>query len=79
MIVFQDYMRRMLMMKCAQTLNDSKDMSVDVDDLISNHIYEVENLSDITDVGLLYQLTNWQLRLTKNIRKGRKEQRRGTR
>ena len=52
MIVFQDYMRRMLMMKCAQTLNDSKDMSVDVDDLISNHIYEVENLSDITDVGV---------------------------
>lgn len=52
MIVFQDYMRRMLMMKCAQTLNDSKDMSLDVDDLISNHIYEVENLSDITDVGV---------------------------
>ena len=52
MVVFQDYMRRMLIMKCAQTLNDSNDMSVDVDDLISNHIYEVENLSDVTDVGV---------------------------
>lgn len=51
MIVFQDYIRRTFVLKCAKSLNDSNDMSLDVDDLISDHIFQVENLSDITDVG----------------------------
>jgi len=52
MIVFQDYMRRTFVMKCAKSLSDSNDMSIDVDDLINNHIFEVENLSDVSDVGI---------------------------
>jgi replicative DNA helicase len=51
MIVFQDYMRRTFIKKCAKSLADSNDLSMDIDDLISNHIFEVENLSDISEVG----------------------------
>ena len=52
MIVFQDYIRRSFVLKCTKSLNDSNDMSLDVDDLISDHIFQVENLSDLTDVGV---------------------------
>ena len=51
MIVFQDYMRRMFVMKCSKSLSDSSDLSIDIDDLINDHIFEVENLSDVSDVG----------------------------
>lgn len=51
MIVFQDYMRRSFVKKCTKSLSDSNDLSIDVDDLINDHIFEVENLSDVSDVG----------------------------
>lgn len=52
MVVFQDYMRRKFMLNCAKSLTESNDMSVDVDDLINNHIFDIENLSDVSDVSL---------------------------
>lgn len=51
-IVYQDYLRRKFMLNCAKSLTESNDMSVDVADLIDRHIYEIENLSDVSDAGL---------------------------
>lgn len=51
-IVYQDYLRRKFILNCAKSLTESNDMSVDVSDLIDRHIYEIENLSDVSDVGL---------------------------
>jgi replicative DNA helicase len=51
-IVYQDYLRRKFMLNCAKSLTESNDMSIDVSDLIDNHIYEIENLSNISDTGI---------------------------
>lgn len=51
MIVYQDYIRRSFVLKCSKSLSDSNDLSIDVADLISDHVSQIEHLSDITDVG----------------------------
>lgn len=45
-IVYQDYLRRTLMVACAQTLADANDMSVDIADLIDKHTIAVEEISN---------------------------------
>lgn len=45
-IVYQDYLRRTLMITCAQTLAEANDMSVDVADLIDKHTVAVEEISN---------------------------------
>ncbi len=50
-IVYQDFMRRQFTLKCAQSLNDSSDISIDVDDLISKHIFDIENLLNVSDIA----------------------------
>ena len=44
MIIYQDYLRRKLILSCAKTVSDSEDMSVDVSDLIDNHLSNIENI-----------------------------------
>ena len=44
MIIYQDYLRRKLILSCAKTISDSEDMSVDVSDLIDNHLSNIENI-----------------------------------
>ena len=73
MIVFQDYMRRTFIKKCAKSLADSNDLSMDIDDLISNHIFEVENLSDLSDVGTTISIDKLTVGFIENTKKGRKE------
>ena len=48
-IVYQDYLRRKFIMNCAKSITESNDMSLDVVDLISNHVFEIENLSNVSD------------------------------
>lgn len=50
-IVYQEYMRRIFMLKCAKALSDCNDKSIDVSDLIDDHIFEVENLSSATETS----------------------------
>lgn len=50
-IVYQDYMRRELMLLCAKTLAEANDMSIDVADLIDNHITGIDSISNKTDMG----------------------------
>lgn len=50
MLVYQEYLRRQFIMKCAKALNDSNDRSLDVSDLINDHVFEVENLTSTTEI-----------------------------
>jgi replicative DNA helicase len=50
MMVYDEFLRRQFIIRCAQALNDSNDKSVDVSDLINNHVFEVENLTNISEV-----------------------------
>lgn len=45
-IVYQDHVRRKLILNCAKTLNDANDMSVDVADLLDSHLLGVESISN---------------------------------
>ncbi len=49
-IVLQEYMRRSFMESCIRSLGEANDPSIDVADVIDNHVYSVENLSDNTGV-----------------------------
>lgn len=49
-IVLQEYMRRSFMESCMRSLGEANDPSIDVADVIDNHVYSVENLSDNTGV-----------------------------
>ena len=51
LIVMQDHIKRTFVMKCTKALADSNNLSIDVDDLINDHIFDVENLSDVSDAG----------------------------
>ena len=75
-IVFQDYMRRMFVIKCSKSLSDSNDLSVDVDDLINDHIFEVENLSDVSDVGTTVSIDKLTTEAYKAYQEREKSQRR---
>lgn len=50
LIVLQEYMRRSFMESCIRSLGEANDPSIDVADVIDNHVYSVENLSDNTGV-----------------------------
>ena len=49
-IVLQEYKRRSFMESCMRSLGEANDPSIDVADVIDNHVYSVENLSDNTGV-----------------------------
>ena len=44
LIVYQNYIRRKLILSCAKTFSDSNDLSVDVSDLIDAHLADIENI-----------------------------------
>jgi replicative DNA helicase len=77
MIVFQDYMRRMFVMKCSKSLSDSNDLSIDVDDLINDHIFEVENLSDVSDVGSTVSIDKLTVEAYRNYQEREKRAKEG--
>lgn len=45
-IVYQDYVRRNLIISCAKTMASASDMSHDVSDLINSHMEEIDDLSN---------------------------------
>lgn len=49
MVVQQEYIRRMFVLKCTEGLIKSADGSIDVVDLVDEHIYSVENLTNVED------------------------------
>lgn len=49
-IVLQEFMRRSFMESCMRSLGEANDPSIDVADVIDNHVFSVENLSDNTGV-----------------------------
>lgn len=51
-IIYQDYLRRKFMLNCAKALTEAKDLSEDIADLIDSHVFEIETLSNISDIGL---------------------------
>lgn len=50
-IVYQDYMRRKLMLACAKTIAECNDLSIDVSDLIDNQLADIESISNNTIEG----------------------------
>lgn len=49
MIVYQEYIRRMFALRCAEALNQSTDKSIDIVDLVDEHLFRMENLTNVTD------------------------------
>lgn len=47
-IVYQDYLRRQLILHCAQTIGRANDLSIDVADLLDAHLSAIESITDIT-------------------------------
>jgi replicative DNA helicase len=48
LIVYQDYLRRKLILSCAKTVSESSDLNMDVSDLIDIHLNEIENIANNT-------------------------------
>src|SRR5690554_4825230 len=51
MIVYQDYLRRKFNLQCLQGANATSDKSMDISDIIHNHIFDVENLTNTDEVS----------------------------
>ena len=50
MIVYQDYLRRKFNLQCLQGSTNTNDKSVDISDIIDKHIFEVENLTNTSEI-----------------------------
>lgn len=51
LIVYQDYLRRKLILSCAKTVSDSNDMTLGISDLIDTHLSDIENIVNNTIEG----------------------------
>lgn len=56
MIVYQNYLRRKFILQCLQSLNNAKDGSIDVADLISSHIFDMENLTNTVEINPMVKI-----------------------
>lgn len=50
-LIYQDYLRRELMLLCAKTLAEASDMSIDISDLIDTHTSGIDGISNKSDVS----------------------------
>lgn len=50
MIVYQDFLRRKFNLQCLQGSHNTNDKSLDISDIIHSHIFEVENMTNTTEI-----------------------------